>query len=245
MQPARVGHTQRAHEVGILSVRLARPPPAGIARHVEDGRERLELAHRAHLTPDDVGHFLRRRGVPRRREPDRGGELCEVRRDHAAHRFVVEDRRDLEPRLRHEVTLDGVDRLRDLLGRLVPDQTERGNMPDALLQLFVKLTLDGAVSAEQPHGKDGGKLHGFFLNRHLLEQRVRALLCGEVGVCRPTRGWLLSTSSACQQNKQQPDDNGRTDGQEAASGHAHDCPPPAIQSETKLEVESNSRRGCY
>jgi hypothetical protein len=110
----------------------------------------------------------------------------------------MEDRRDLEPRLRHEVPLDGVDRRRDLLGRLVPDQTERGNMPDALLQLFVKLTLDGAVSAEQPHGKDGGKLHYFFLNRHLLEQRFRALLRAEPGFCRPTGGGLLGTSYAGQ-----------------------------------------------
>ena len=75
LQSARVGDAHGAHEVGILSVGLAHPPPTGIAGHVHDGRQRLELAHRPHLAPDDVGHLLHRRGVPRRREPDRGGEL--------------------------------------------------------------------------------------------------------------------------------------------------------------------------
>ena len=45
----------------------------------------------------------------------------------------MEDRGDLEPRLRDQVALDGVDRLGELLGRLVPDQAERGNMPNAVL----------------------------------------------------------------------------------------------------------------
>ncbi|HET6675373.1 MAG TPA: hypothetical protein VFG71_08545 [Nitrospiraceae bacterium] len=65
--------------------------------------------------------------------------------------------------------LDGVDGLRQLLGCLVPDQAERGNVPDAVLEVFVELTRDRAVRAEQRHGKDGRQLHRLLLDGHLAQ----------------------------------------------------------------------------
>jgi hypothetical protein len=178
LQAARVGDAHGADEIGILAVGLAHPPPAWIAGHVHDRRQRLEQAHGPHLAPDDVRHLFRRRGVPRRRKPDRGGERAEVGRHHAAHRFVVEDRRDLEPRLRDQVALDGVDRLGEDLGRLVPNQAKCGHRPDAVFEQGVELAAVRPLGVEQRQRKDRGQLHDLFIGGHLPQQLVRALRRG-------------------------------------------------------------------
>jgi hypothetical protein len=56
----------------------------------------------------------------------------EVGRHDAVQRLVVEDRRDAEAGLFDQVALDGVDRLRDRLGRLVAEQAKPADVPDAV-----------------------------------------------------------------------------------------------------------------
>lgn len=103
----------------------------------------------------------------------------------------MEDRGDLEPRLRDQVTLDGVDRLRELLGRLVSDQAERANMPDAVLEQRIELALVQPIGGEQRHRKHGGQLHRLFLDRHRAQQLIRAADRGErVDVIRRCRCFL-------------------------------------------------------
>jgi hypothetical protein len=75
--------------------------------------------------------------------------------------------------------LDGVDRLHDRLRRLVPEQAQPGNVPDALPQLRFELAEDRPVGAEQRRWHDRGKLHRLLFDGHLAQQLVRALhRCG-------------------------------------------------------------------
>jgi hypothetical protein len=60
----------------------------------------------------------------------------------------------------------------------VPDQAERGNMPDAVLEQRLELAAVRPLGVEQRQRKDGGQLHRLFLDRHLAQQRIRALHCG-------------------------------------------------------------------
>jgi len=105
---------------------------------------------------------------------------------HAAHRLVVEDRRDPESGFGDQVVLDGVDRLRKHLGRLVPDQAERGNMSNAVLEQDVELSVARPLSVEQRQRKDGGQLHCLFFDGHLSEQLLCApLCCHHLSLCHP------------------------------------------------------------
>ena len=87
------------------------------------------------------------------------------------------------------------------LGR-VPDKAERRNMPDAVLEQRVELAPVRSRGVEQRQRKDGGKLHRLFLDRHLAQQRIRALHGGE------RRGRLLAKPGACQQKQHRRDNYG-------------------------------------
>jgi hypothetical protein len=96
LHAAREGDAHGGDEVRILAVGLVDSAPAGIAGDVHDGRQRAEQTHGAHLAPHDVRHLLHGIGVPRRRQPDRGGKVRKAARHHAVQSLVVEDRRDPE-----------------------------------------------------------------------------------------------------------------------------------------------------
>jgi hypothetical protein len=93
----------------------------------------------------------------------------------AVQRLVVEDRRDLEARFGDQVALDGIDRLRDRLGRLVAQQTNAGDVADALFDQHVRLAAHQPVAVEESQRHGTRQLHHLFLDGHLAQQLVRAL----------------------------------------------------------------------
>jgi hypothetical protein len=154
LHPARERHAQRAHQIGVLAVRLGHPAPPSIPGDVHHRRQRVQHSHRPHLAPHDVRHLLNSVGVPRRRQPDRGGKRGEARRHHTVERLVVEDRRDLQARLGEEIPLDRVDALGDLVRQLVAEQAYAGDMADAPSDQAVHLTAHRPVGGQQCEGND-------------------------------------------------------------------------------------------
>jgi hypothetical protein len=129
------------------------------------------------LTPHDVGHLLHGCRIPSRRKADRRRKGGEVRGDDAVQRLVVEDRRDLEARFCEQVALDGIDRLRDRLGRLMAEEA------DALFDQPVSLAAHQPVAVEEGQRHGARQLHRLFLDRHLTEQIVNALHVLACGFC--------------------------------------------------------------
>jgi hypothetical protein len=66
----------------------------------------------------------------------------------------------------------------------MPDQAERGNMPDAVLEQGVELAVVRPLGVEQRQRKDGGQLHRLFLDGHRAQQLLRALHRGGGGGAR-------------------------------------------------------------
>lgn len=111
----------------------------------------MEHADRPHLAPHDVRHLFDGVRVPGGCQPDRRGKGDEAGRHHPVQRLVVEDRWDLQARLGDETPLDRVDALGDLVGQLVPEQADAGDMPDALSEQAVHLAGHRPVRSE--HGQ--------------------------------------------------------------------------------------------
>ncbi len=109
-----VGAAELGGEVGVLAIRLLQPPPARVARDVEDGREGVPSAGQQHPPPDRRYHRRHDLRVERRRRPDR---LLEARRgpgDEAVQALLVDDDRDPQPGLLPKEILDRVGRRGDL-----------------------------------------------------------------------------------------------------------------------------------
>ena len=125
-----VGAAERAGEVGVLAVRLLDPPPAGVARDVEDRRQRMPGTGEQHPAPDRLGHRRHRVGVERRRGADRLLEAGRGPRDEAVQALLVDDRRDAQSRSLDELALDGVGGLGHLDGAEVRRAGEARDVAD-------------------------------------------------------------------------------------------------------------------
>jgi hypothetical protein len=71
----------------------------------------------------------------------------------------VEDRWDPQARLGDEIPLDRVDALGDLVGQLVAEQADAGDVPDALSEQAVHLAGHRPLRSEQGQRNDRGQLH--------------------------------------------------------------------------------------
>jgi len=136
LQPADIGHPERAAEDRILPVRLLDPSPARVAGHVQDGRQRQSGADGEHLVPDHAGHRLDQGRVPgggeaERLREDRGVALAE-----AAYRLLVHDDRDTQPGPLDGHALDLVHQPRALL-RVQPRRgADSGDLTDPVAHLL-------------------------------------------------------------------------------------------------------------
>jgi hypothetical protein len=99
-------------------------------------------------------------------------------------RLVVEDRWDLQARLGDEIPLDRVDALGDLVGQLVPEQADAGDVPDALSEQAVHLAGHRPIRSQQGQRNDTGQPHRLLLDRHLTQQLIGALHRGGGGIGR-------------------------------------------------------------
>jgi hypothetical protein len=189
LHPSRERDAHRADQIRVLAVGLGHPAPAGVASDVHDRRKGMEHADRSHLAAHDVRHLLDRAGIPGRGQADRRREGGEARGDHAVERLIMEDRGDLEARLGDQVPLDGVDALCDLVGQLVPQQPDAGDMADAVAQEAVHLAAHRPVRPDDGERDDARQLHRLLLDGHLMQQLVGALHRGGGGVgCDGTHG---------------------------------------------------------
>ncbi len=112
LHAAHVRDAEAAHEIGRLAVGLLHPAPPGVPCDIEDRRQRVAGTGGDHLLTDDGADALDQLRVPRRREPDRLGELRRVACAQPRRALLVHDRRDAEPGVLDEIVLDRVGEFR-------------------------------------------------------------------------------------------------------------------------------------
>ena len=169
--------------VRILAVGLLDPAPARIARHVEHRRERMPGTGREHPSPDRRRHRLDELGIPGRRRADRLLEARRVAGHQAVQRFLVDDRRDAEPRLLDQVALDLVGRARRPRWRhrlVAPANRVIWPMPRPM-------SSSGSFAVERPdpddlERPDGPELGDLLLDGHPAEQVADPLVDRQAGV---------------------------------------------------------------
>jgi hypothetical protein len=116
LEAADISATERGGEIRVLAVCLLDAPPARVARDVEDRRERHARSDYLHPAPDRRRDCLDQFDVEGRGRPDRLLERRGTTSEKAVERFLVEDRRDAEPRLLDQEALDRVPGLRRIRG---------------------------------------------------------------------------------------------------------------------------------
>ena len=104
-------HRSDAHltdEIGILAESLLDAAPAGVARHVDHGREHELRTPRANLARGDRVHRAYELAVPGRGERDRLGEAGRTGSLVTVQSFFVEQDRNAEPRLPGRIRLQRI-----------------------------------------------------------------------------------------------------------------------------------------
>ncbi len=108
LQPAHELDTHARHQVRIFAVGLLQTPPARVAAHVEHRRQAVVCADRSHLVAYGISELAVEAWAKRAGDTDRlreRGGLCghQARTD-----LLVDDRRDPEPGVLGEMSLDVV-----------------------------------------------------------------------------------------------------------------------------------------
>jgi hypothetical protein len=114
LQSTNKGGANRGGEIGIFTVCLLHPPPAGIPREIEIWRAGLMNAKRAHLASRNVIHGLDRERIPRRGKGNRGREVGASLMHEPRQRFVMHDRRNAQPRPFDQEALNLIQHLNQL-----------------------------------------------------------------------------------------------------------------------------------
>lgn len=225
---ARAGPLQRLHdgnahardEERVLAVRLVGATPARLAAEVEVRAEHLMAAARPHLERrrrEDARGELR---VPRARERERLREVSALRGHLAMERLVVKDRRDTEPRVLDQPSLDGVRKGRRLARAL--SLVLARDLPDAVLHHHGRAlgrevaAVDrevGLRSGLRPLRPQADELRDLLLERHARQQVRDAPLDRKPRVLVLGRGRLRLPCAGRDRNRQ-----AGGDGPEAGTG---------------------------
>ena len=139
LQSANEGRAHHGREMRILAVRFLDAAPARVAGDVQDRRQRLMGADRSQFPAEAIGHRPHQLGIPCRGLTDRLRETDVVQGEQTVEAFLMDDRRDSQPGLLYQKSLDLVGQHRRLAAVDVVGALDPGYMPDSPADPLVHL----------------------------------------------------------------------------------------------------------